>query len=362
MSDPKFNNGAELARLLLGGGTLSPEDLEFIVRIRIPEDLYLDYKHGKILDAPNAGQKLCRFASGFANAEGGVLIVGMVEKERRASDITGCDPSKVGGDLYQWAHHALQPIVPYLGSALIVHVVAHEKGPVLLIAVDRAPRLVSCVKDGKVVHYLRIGDGTCLMDPYLYADLVLGRRQEPELNVSKLGVSCSSGGQILEINLGLALENEGLVWIPDWRAGMVGHTLTRRSALPESLRRKIDLQSSPKENEPDVGFLRCIGSSYGPLAPMEAKELQFEPVRLPPPPMNSARQVLYSWSGGVYVVPSNGRPLWAQLRVKFAAGFARDFNNPSRKTFKADFQERSCRVLREIERPIISWSRQEATP
>jgi hypothetical protein len=58
-----------------------------------------------------------------------------------------------------------------------------NKGHVLAIAVARAPSLVPCVEARELKYFLRMGDSTLQIPEYLIADLVLGRRQRPILEL-----------------------------------------------------------------------------------------------------------------------------------------------------------------------------------
>lgn len=335
------------------------EDLNKILGTRIPEDLHLDYKRGVLLAKTTRTSKIRRYISGFANADGGVLIVGIAEADRYPTEITGCDPGDVGGDLEAWAHQALNPLIPYIGFAPVVRVVPHTKGPVLFIAAERAPRLVPCIEDGMAVHYLRIGDGTPKIDPYLYADLVLGRRQQPELAI--IGEECRPF-QDDHVNLRCqwtaSLVNEGLAWVPDWRAGIIGYSMGGYNQLaPTPILKRLEI-SEPKVNvpgkgEPRISFLDSAKNEYGPLSPMETRQLKFPPMVLPSPMKDRIRTKVGQciWKGGLYVVPSNGLPVWAQLTADVTAVFQEAIHGGTTRDVSV---KATCELLPEMERPCVS--------
>jgi hypothetical protein len=67
---------------VLTGRAVAPADVLGLIQQREREGLYLEYKRGAWLDrAKSAGHEMREYASAFANAEGGLLIVGVVGGE-----------------------------------------------------------------------------------------------------------------------------------------------------------------------------------------------------------------------------------------------------------------------------------------
>lgn len=88
----------ELLESLISGHQLSPEELDGLVADQVPEDLFLDYKHGRLLANHKAARTMREYLSAFANSEGGVLFVGV---DNQNWEITGCS-APGGGDLAGW--------------------------------------------------------------------------------------------------------------------------------------------------------------------------------------------------------------------------------------------------------------------
>lgn len=375
MSTLKITHGAELAQHILTGEAITSEVLDQLVKNKVREDLHLDYKHGKLLENTDAAQELRRHVSGFANAEGGVLIIGIGEEEDsdnkgrlsgRPSSVTGCQPPRMRKvrDLDSWAHDVLAELRP---TTVVILVVEHDNGPVLLIAVARSLRLVPCSEKSSIVHYLRVGDGTHRMDSYLYADLVLGRRQEPDLEFydwDLVGHPSFELAPYFEVQWRIRLENSGLVWVADWRGAIVGYSAFASSAswgVPKrpsaSIRRQVDTWSDglAKRADVEVAILEPgshwngpIPAPYGQLPPMGAIDLFFHPLQLPLPP--SGKRGRLTWEGGLYMVPSNGRPIWVQLAARFMVVRDDDGRHDVRGV------KVECRKLSESERPRVSFA------
>jgi len=171
----------ELLEAIMAGQQITTDELDDLLRNRVSEDLFLDYKHGnELLDKKKGSSTIRQYLSAFANSAGGVLIIGVDEHNW---DITNC-VAPGGGDLAIWAASCLTPIAPYFSPPPRFQVVKHPKGDVLIAATERSLGLVPCIEAGEFVYYLRFHDQTLsnktLRAPeYLIADLVLGRRQQP---------------------------------------------------------------------------------------------------------------------------------------------------------------------------------------
>lgn len=78
----------ELLEFLMSGYILDPDELDDLLMEKTPEDLFLDYKDGKILkEKRKAAQTLREYMSGFANSQGGTLIIGV---DQNTWSVTGC--------------------------------------------------------------------------------------------------------------------------------------------------------------------------------------------------------------------------------------------------------------------------------
>ena len=91
----------DLLDSLLVDRQMSAEQLNALVAEGVLEDLLLDYKDGRELaDAKKAGRTLRQYMSGFANSDGGVLIIGVNDRDWI---VTGC-PAPGGGLRSDHAH------------------------------------------------------------------------------------------------------------------------------------------------------------------------------------------------------------------------------------------------------------------
>lgn len=216
---------------LLAGHDPDPEEIREL-SLSVPEDLYIDFKHGEMLsDTKRARNTLRQYASAFANADGGVLIVGI-------SDGIGKDPStrkitpteRPGGlPLDEWATRVLKDLAGFLSPPPRIRVVTIDGSEVLILAVPRAHSLVPCIVEGRLCYYLRFGDSTLEMPPFLLSDLFLGRRSHPILQVRGLREGFSASIDSRYVTFSFELENTSLVPASDVVVGVIA----RASQPPE---------------------------------------------------------------------------------------------------------------------------------
>src|SRR5690606_1522234 len=86
-----------------------------------------------------------------------------------------------------WAARTVGHLIGALGVPPRFATVDVEGGQVLLVAVHRAPTLVSTTKSGQAAYYFRIEDEAREVPASHVADLALGRRQTPTLAVDAPG-------------------------------------------------------------------------------------------------------------------------------------------------------------------------------
>ncbi len=203
------SDARELLDALLEGKVLQPSELEMLLGLE--EGQYLDFKDGKITETSkleHGKRKIRKYVSGFANADGGILVVGVSEEKPRG--ISACD--RVGqGDLAAWAKDVVLDMAPFLIPPPRFQVVEGENGPVLLIAVARAPQLVICTESRKARYFLRIHDSTVEVPEYLATDLFLGRRRLPSIDLSCQPAIGQSSAEHFLASFTFTVENVGLL-------------------------------------------------------------------------------------------------------------------------------------------------------
>lgn len=341
-----MTNSRELLSAVLEGFLITPLDIGEFLRTRPPEDQWLDFKSGNVLKKPKAERAFYvrRMVSAFANADGGLLVLGVRDPEHEDPGlrwtIDGCDPKDVNEDLVVWTQRALAALAPHLYPPPRVQVVACEDGIVVLVGVERAARIVP-VRDGSEVrHFLRVGEESLPMPPYLYTDLVLGRRERPSFEVSASVAALELGetdvlqrGETAQFHLVVRVENSGVVWVPNARLGVVAYvtplTLVHLARFEVSsspwrtshgpLARSVDIVpldalSTGANVLASAGFDLAAGGKSG-IPPLEFVEIEV--------PVSCHRlNVPTRWRAALVLTTPNGEPEWYQLgaTIDWSAG------------------------------------------
>ncbi len=331
--------------MLLEDSPLSLDELTAFVA-RVPEeDLFVEYKDGQLLAEPKKAKLAIREAvSGFANAEGGVLVLG-VDEHRPARQLSPC-VDRVGADpLDIWASKTLADMAGFLSPPPRFRSIPTAPGRcVLLVAVARAPQLVACFEAGSTKYYLRFHDSTREVPAYLISDLVLGRRQHPvlvpQLEKVELAFDPYRSGLVsynTTATFSLSVENVSFVAAHDVEVGLVGWVVPDEPGSPplpgvldflgSHLRQHLSLEE-PAPREGLVWKIRHVTTRYGrkrEIGPFDVARYEaLGPFRLPVsrtavlPPGLSSQPRQERFLAAFYVLPASSPPAWFQVTLDFS--------------------------------------------
>jgi hypothetical protein len=278
----------KLLEFLLEGNTLSQADLDQFIQAYPDEDQYFDYKNGSITSRhkrESEGKPTIRkYVSGFANSDGGVLIIGV--DEQRPRQIAPCEQRPGGLALDDWAARCLHDMVGYFSPLPRYQIIRYSQGFVLTIAVARAPSLVPCVESRDIKYFFRIGASTLQVPEYLVADLVLGRRQRPFIDLRFHSKAERSQDISVEnsiyltrakgTTLSFVVENLSLVTAENVRVGVVFRALGTGPAtnINRHLREYLDINEvlPPRLRADFFHYSRLVHEACGdglPLVPFQ---------------------------------------------------------------------------------------------
>lgn len=315
-------------------GVATEEALRKFVDSHKEEGLHLEYKSGKALQKKEGAQlkggrvdatSIRKYVAGFANSDGGLLILGVDESDNFAID--GCP--KVGGrSAADWTERAYQDLAPFLYPPPRTALVNTTIGDVVIVEVPRSDHMVPCHENGTTVFYLRIGSSTVAAPTYLVEDLYLERRRRPsfvlhaEIHEDLIAEHEVKHAvfhdpfqdrndrlsQTMIIDIRIRGENASLQWAND---ALLGFVYLDKSGsgddmlLPESLHSSILVDNKPK------GYgLRADVRSVGTIAPMQ----MFTSFRL-----SSPRVCVHdrSWEAAVFMLARNMPPMWWEFALRF---------------------------------------------
>jgi hypothetical protein len=315
---------------LTAGQGIAPSDLDDLLKGRVPEDLYLEYKHGNVMDdRRTANETFRQYMSGFANSAGGVLIIGV---DQNTWSVTGCS-APGGGALEEWASRSLTKIAHLFSPPPDFTSLKTSEGSVLVAWTARSFSLVHYAeRNREPVYYFRIGDQTLEAPEYLITDIVLGRRQRPYLRVTDFRLEQLGHERPAKDDEGLnvlfrpsfEVQNESFFWAENVRLGIIGWVQRHgQDKLGSHLRSHLDVGELDEQIPLDhysVNLIHDTGARSGVL--LELSELA--PFRVHQ--MHADRFVIsvrhfrlryrYIWKAAVYLMSRKSAPIWHQLSLK----------------------------------------------
>ncbi len=299
--------------------------------------------------------------SGFANSNGGVLIIGVDAPQGIPLSITCCH-SHSKGNLAEWAGHCLTPIANYFSPQPQFHVVHHPKGDVLIGVTPRSFVLVPILKAGGIAYHFRLHDQTLRAPDYLLADLMLGRRQQPVFDLTEYKVvglervlNNSSDTLDLAFDLRLRLENSSIVWADGSRWGIIAWVKSIENIYgldinhpSDHLRSFIDVQEVQNNQHPRP-IIQHISSAASIDKPFD---VAFRRVKLVIPLQIFNQWLIYTWKAAAYLIAKNGMPMWYQIDLAVSQDILRLVDEKKPLTAATGFITVTKLT---IERPVVSW-------
>jgi Putative DNA-binding domain len=322
----------ELLDDLLSGKHLAPGDLDQLIQRQPREDLYLDYKDGIVTrnNPAQARQIIREYLSGFANSDGGTLVMGVAENPRAVSACV----RQGGMPLDDWAQRVIADMAPFFSPQPRFHVVAHAQGEVFVAAVSRAPQLVPCVTSRELKYFFRMHDSTVEAPPFLISDLVLGRRQHPVVDLRvrdvtvEVGRCPSEDGDRVYTALGLGfylvVESLSMARAEEVEVGIISWAVMDN---PTRLNRQLESYVDAGDTPDSSGFdrplrwrLHHMRSDLGRQRPGVLRP--FGEVSTPEivrvwVPVHDGRAAILQC--GVYVMPQGSPPTWFELLFRYDA-------------------------------------------
>lgn len=338
--------------LVMAGDAVSAEQIVTLASASPKEGLHHDFKSGKSLDDGKDKGRLIWAIASFANADGGLLVIGVGE-QARGSDGRRYGPRPLDPiPSHTTEEHdirlaqVLGPIAQSLRPSHRCQVVQVEGGEVLLVAVPRAVHLVQAphpTPHRQRGYPLRFGDGNIDSPEYLVSDLRLGRRERPEFEPGPAwGLINASRPDETErrIVVGFNLHNVGYTWIDGVRVFVVHpHFGPGAPQVPRLLREGVEQRPTDRSSSIRFSFANAtmLGGSWPPLGDAACQlELAVPRHNLPargqigrrdcPWPWKNdllAREMIeasewaHSISAAVCVVVPSLAPRWFQLNVLY---------------------------------------------
>jgi hypothetical protein len=144
---------------------ITPSDIESLLRDRVEENAFLDYKARPYARDADGVPELVKDVSAFANAQGGYLVIGIGEEAgapRRPGGLVNVEDAE--GERRRIIDHCLEKIEPRLAELDIRSLVVDGK-TLLVCRVPEGPQKPYCARPDREHHFFwrRYEDGNRLM-------------------------------------------------------------------------------------------------------------------------------------------------------------------------------------------------------
>ncbi len=299
-----------------------PEASDILDLVQQDEGPFHDFKSDAILATANRQTQgistIRQYVAGFANAEGGVLVIGVSNSKPR--QLENCPDSIGSRPTHLWAEDVLREFAQYLQPPPRACLVSVGSNRVLLVACAAAPCLVPVRTKGRMVYFRRIGDSTAQLPDDIVADLLYGRRQHPAFRVEldAIGVDHTTIAEQRAYTLvfHLTVENVSLIDPDGLIAGLVGYSLSpQKTPVAQSILEYIDHEAPA----PWAGTSWHL--VHSPLVAAEEKERRFKVLPMHTRKLATKAAIVVPWEHGsgqlaAYVMALGSTPRWYQIDVR----------------------------------------------
>lgn len=314
------------------------EHMEALVRDSVVEGRSIEFKDGAYFDdhLRDGDRRLkkerrtdfLRVTVGFANAAGGVLIVG-IKEEKSGKESVAAAPSPFSAftpaaGLVRWVSDLLSAVFPAIRPDPDVQVVDDPAGGRYLVVVVRpsASGLLCLPGSGRSMFPARLGEQTIDLDDWAVQAILHGSRRSPELrlvpNLESTATLQATQGRTDDwrIALPLRLSNRSFVWAESLTWGLLVPVLAYRRNSRDPIRTpsQVDADFAPEaviEDGVRPWLVQPTARSVLPrLAPHAVDDLLLTfGLRLPEESRGLKVRLAF------YVVCSNLLPSWWSITV-----------------------------------------------
>ena len=181
------------------------ERLQSLVRDKVPEDRFIDYKRDLPGDKEDEKREFLNDVTAFANTFGGTIIFGIEEEGGNATpnDLCGCTMPNPDESILRLENLVQSCVDPHLSSLRFVPIKLESGKSVLVLVIPQSPAAPHMVKKGSPKFYMRGSAGKQPMDvhdiraAFLASETVIERIRNFRLDrIAKL----ASGGQPIPLH------------------------------------------------------------------------------------------------------------------------------------------------------------------
>jgi hypothetical protein len=355
---------SKLLEKLSSGHQLTIDELDDLIKHKVKEDQFLEFKSGQEVEDKDAAKTIRDYMCGFANSDGGVLIIGVDTSSGIPIKIDGCNNHKKG-DLAEWATRCLTEIASYFSPIPKFQVLHHPNGEILVSVAQRSLNLIPQIENKQLIYNLRIHDQTLKAPEYLMSDLLLGRKQKPDFDIVDYkafnfwrNLDTNNNSMDLGFELRIKCESRNIVWAEESRWGVIAWTQFRESMHAATVNQPsghllsfVDVQDLPSENQIRPGVLLHFSNNLNISKPFDTGHVILSlntPIRF------GDQWFSYDWMAALYLVAKNSPPLWYQIDLKINIDSSKWVDD---KTIISPNENSNLLTVTKLisERPIVAW-------
>ncbi len=163
------------------------DTLNYLIDNEVEENIHLDYKSGEALKTNDKGKnEITKDVSSFANADGGIIIYGLSEKEHKPTAISSFDGNAFSKERLDQVISNIQPHIKGI-KIFPIRVNGDISRSIYVVKIPRSSNAPHMATDHR--YYKRNNFQSVAMEDYEVRDL-FSRVDKPELEIDQCYCKC----------------------------------------------------------------------------------------------------------------------------------------------------------------------------
>lgn len=180
---------------LLNLDNFTAETLQYLIENEVEENVHLDYKAGTALQKNDRGKnEITKDVSAFANADGGIIIYGLAEKDHKPAELAPFDGNDFSKERLDQIIANIQPSIKGV-SIFPIRLGGDVSQSVYVVKIPRSSNAPHMASDHR--YYKRNNFQSVAMEDYEVRDLFT-RADCPELEISVCFCTCINEDKVCD--------------------------------------------------------------------------------------------------------------------------------------------------------------------
>lgn len=171
------------------------DTLQYLIENEVEENVHLDYKAGTALQKNDRGKnEITKDISAFANADGGIIIYGLAERDHKPAELAPFDGNDFSKERLDQIIANIQPSIKGV-TIFPIRLDGDVSQSVYVVKIPRSSNAPHMATDHR--YYKRNNFQSVAMEDYEVRDLFT-RADCPELEIDQCFCSCSNEDKVLD--------------------------------------------------------------------------------------------------------------------------------------------------------------------